>query len=97
MHVRLVCHFWRRKKLIRQLDSRLADYIDWLEEGIRKFGSPDARQYPKWGSGPSMSDIKAQKTVQEFIEKNPDIKMEMSSFVCGTECGPGTMRGLEER
>lgn len=83
------------KARMRELDPKLADYIDWLEEGIQKFGKPEAKKYPTWGGAASISDIDAQKQVTDFFNENPDLKIvdDIESVVCGTECGPGTMRG----
>ena len=84
------------KMLIRKVDQRLADYFAWLEEGVQKFGTPHAKRYPRWGEGPAMSDLEQQKIMDEFFAKNPELKIvrEIENFVCGQECGPGTMRGM---
>ena len=84
------------KMLIRKVDPRLADYFAWLEEGVQKFGTPHAKRYPRWGEGPAMSDLEQQKIMDEFFVNNPELKIasEIEDFVCGQECGPGTMRGM---
>ena len=79
------------KTRMRQLDSNLADYIEWLEDGVRRFGTDKAKRYPTWGSGATMSEVDLQSTMESFTVN------EMSeSMVCGSECGPGTLRGMTD-
>ena len=84
------------KEMIRKLDPKLADYIAWLEEGVAKFGTPQARLYSKWGGTSKMNDLEMQDTLREFIAAFPEMEHvnEMEGMICGNECGPGTMRGL---
>ena len=82
------------KERIREVDPKLADYIKWLEEGVAKFGTPQARIYGKWGGGVKMSDIERQKTLTRFFANHPEMQNvnELESMICGNECGPGTGR-----
>ena len=83
------------KKLIRELDGGLADYIDWLEDGVQRFGTAQAKKYPKWGESARMSELDQQIQITEFIRENPDLN-DADMFegqICGQECGPGTLRG----
>ncbi len=84
------------KLMIRELDPKLADYIQWLEEGIQKFGTVHAKRYPKWGMQALMTDLEDQKQIEEFFIDNPDLKIvnDIESLVCGDECGAGTMKGM---
>lgn len=84
------------KLLIRKLDPKLADYIQWLEEGIQKFGSKEAKRYSKWGEQAKMSELEQQQQMDFFFKENPDLKIvnEIESVVCGVECGPGSMKGM---
>ncbi len=86
------------KELIRELDPKLASYIEWLEDGIQKFGTSAAKKYPKWGDSPLMTDLDDQKQIDEFFKNNPDLKVvnEIESMVCGDECGAGTLRSMME-
>ena len=45
-----------------------------------------------------MSDMESQKTMRDFVSKNPDLDIapEQVGVVCGVECGPGSMRGMED-
>ena len=72
------------------------DYIEWLEEGVRKFGTWHAKRYPKWGNSPYMTDLDDQKQIDEFFKDNPEMKNvnEIESTMCGAECGAGNMRGM---
>lgn len=84
------------KLRIKEIDPKLADYIDWLEQGIEKFGTKEAKKYPKWGQQSKMSELQEQQQMKQFFDENPDLKIvdEVESLVCGSECGPGTMRGM---
>ena len=83
------------KLLIRELDPKLADYIDWLEDGIQKFGAKEAKRWSKWGGQAKMSELEQQQQLDQFFKENPDLKIvnEIESIVCGVECGPGSMKG----
>ena len=83
------------KLLIRELDPKLADYIDWMELGIQKFGSKHSKRWPKWGGQAKMSELEQQQQLDQFFKENPDLKIvnEIESIVCGVECGPGSMKG----
>lgn len=82
------------KLKIRELDPKLADYIQWLEEGIQKFGSKEAKRYPKWGGQAKMNELEQQQQIDSFFFDNPDLKIvnDIESLICGVECGAGTMR-----
>lgn len=83
------------KLKIKQLDPKLADYIEWLEEGIQKFGTIQAKRYPKWGGQSKMSELEQQQQMDLFFADNPDLKIvnDIEGVICGVECGAGTMRG----
>ena len=83
------------KFLIRKLDPQLADYIEWLEDGVSRFGTPVAKKYSTWGGASSMSDLNEQAFIDSFASRNPDMEGldKVEGFICGSECGPGTMRG----
>lgn len=84
------------KNLIRRLDSDLADYIDWLEVGIEKFGTAQAKKFGKWGMQPKISELEEQQMITRFLTDNPDLNdfQKWESMVCGQECGPGSMKGM---
>ena len=84
-----------KKLKIRELDPKLTDYIQWLEDGVEQFGTVHAKRYPKWGGQAKMSDLENQQQMDYFFKENPDLKIvnEIESLVCGVECGAGTMRG----
>lgn len=87
------------KELIRKLDKKLADYIEWLEDGIDRFStSAQAKTYSKWGGSAKMSELSQQQQLDEFIKDNPDYaNLEgIEGLTCGVECGPGTMRGMND-
>ena len=78
------------KMLIKKLDPHLADYIEWLEDGVQRFGTDIAKKRPKWGGNVKMSEIEEQKFINQFIDEGLD---KSEGIVCGSECGPGTLRG----
>ncbi len=84
------------KQSIREMDPHLADYIEWLEDGIQRFGTPYAKKFPRWGGQAKMSDMDQQQQIDGFFDSHPDLKSvnDMESLVCGEECGAGTMRGM---
>ena len=84
-----------QKAMLRKLDSKLADYIEWLEDGIQRFGTNHSRRYPKWGGQAKMSELEQQQQLDGFFRDNPELKVvnDMESMVCGAECGPGSMKG----
>lgn len=84
----------REKLKIKELDSKLADYIEWLEVGIQQFGTTQAKRYPKWGGQTKMSELQQQQ-MDNFFADNPDLKIvnEIEGMICGAECGAGSMRG----
>ena len=85
---------YSEKELIKKNDPKLASYIEWLEEGIQKFGTPLARKYSQWGKGKiNMADMDQLTSITDFMSENPDLLDEMESLVCGDGCGPGTMKG----
>lgn len=63
------------KKLIEQKFPELVEFIDWLEYGVKKFGTKEAQRFPTWGNTGTMEDIKNQTT----IDLNDNL-------ICGTEC-----------
>lgn len=76
------------KLLIRRLDSHRADFIEWIEDGVNRFGTPKARKFAKWGNTPAMIDLKQQLDIDG--EPISDMQELLS---CRVECGAGTMRG----
>lgn len=86
------------KALLRELDPELAGYIEWLEDGVSRFGTPEAKRHPTWGGSMRMSEIEQQKMLDSFFEARPDLSdvEQMQYGICGEECGVGTMRGEED-
>lgn len=83
-----------QKQMLRDLDPKLADYIEWLEDGVKRFGTKEAQRFSKWGGYARMSEQEQQQVITKFFEDNPELKVmeEIEKFICGTECGAGTMR-----
>ena len=82
------------KKLIHDVDENLAGSFEWLEEGVRRFGTPMARKYGQWGGTAKMTEIEMQKILDVFVKTHADVPLEAAEqVVCGAECGAGTMRG----
>ena len=75
----------QEKDLIRKVDPKLARFIEWMEEGVREFGTAEARKYAKWGGLSRMEDLDLQTSMDDMME----------GLVCGQECGPGTYKEHE--
>jgi 3'-phosphoadenosine 5'-phosphosulfate sulfotransferase (PAPS reductase)/FAD synthetase len=84
------------KLRLRQVDPNLADYIEWLEDGVQRFGTKQAKKYSKWGDSAKMSELEQQQYLDQFLTEYPELKSvnELEPLVCGSECGAGTMRGM---
>ena len=82
-------------QLLKQIDPERFAFIEWITEGIKRFGSKTAKKYSKWGETQDFDDVKNQQILEQFFTKeeleNID-KMAVNS--CGVECGPSTMRGM---
>lgn len=77
-------------KRLELVDKELAAFIRWIEEGVRQFGTPTAKKHSKWG-GQGMTEAEAQQVLEQFPEwKN---FKQVEKLICGSECGPSTMRG----
>ena len=89
---------YEEKDALRKADPHLAEFIAWMEEGVRKFGSENAKKYPKWGRTARMSEIDQQYMLNEMLETFPQLRnvAETESQFCGDDCGPGTMKGMTD-
>ena len=58
----------------------------WLEEGVRKFGSKQAKQYPARGGTAGMGDLGQQRVLDAFFEARPDLRnvTAMEAGICGS-------------
>ena len=85
------------KQLIHDNEKKLSDFIAWMEDGIDRFGTIEAKRHARWGEQAKMSDLDSQKMVTEFIKDNPDLSdVEALQLVtCGEGCGAGSMRAME--
>lgn len=77
-------------KRLEQVDPERAEFIKWVEAGVRLFGTPTAKKYGTWG-GQGMTEAEAQQVLSQFPGWENFKKVE--KIVCGSECGPSTMRG----
>ena len=80
------------KDRLRTADPHLADYIAWLEMGVQKFGTSLAKKSPKWAGTSSMADLE-QQTKLDIMVKSEGFSEGMENQFCGSDCGPGTMKG----
>ena len=82
------------KEIIMANDPKLARYIKWLEEGVRLFGTKQAKKYGRWGEAPAMTDLEVQQTIEGYRLHNAGVDLDAAESVsCGVECGGGTLRG----
>ena len=86
------------KRMLKDMDPELAAYIEWLEDGIGRFGTRQAKRHSTWGGSIRMSDVEQQQMLDRFFESRPDLRdvEQMQYGICGEECGAGTMRGGED-
>lgn len=77
----------------QKLDAHSAHYIKWIEYGVKHFGTVTAKKYSKWG-GQGMTETESQTYLDSNFTEAQQQSMKMAEAIyCGTECGPGTMRG----
>lgn len=69
-------------KLIEQNYPEMFSAIKWLEKRIQTHGTDYAKKFPTWGSGPSVDDIEAQESLEEFFET----PMPQIDDLCGESC-----------
>jgi len=79
---------------IRKLDPLRADFFEWIEDGIKRFGSPIAKRHTTW-SGSKWSDEDKNEVLSKFFEDDPH-SQKMAELICGSECGAGTMKGTTD-
>ena len=81
--------------LLKKIDPQLFDMIEWITEGIKKFGTATAKKYSKWGDTMDFDDARNQELLETFFtEDEMPFVDRMESNTCGTECGPGTLKGM---
>jgi len=79
---------------VRKLDPTRAEFFKWIEEGIKKFGKPTAQRHTTWGGG-SWTTKERNEILTKYLGDNTEHIINMGKLVCGSECGAGTMRGVE--
>lgn len=81
-------------KRLQQTDPDRADFISWIEEGIQRWGTPEAKKHSKWGRGEyGMDNARLQEMINRFFDKDEiKIMKRLEAMSCGSECGAGTMR-----
>lgn len=68
---------------IKAVDPKLAMFIKWLEFGVAMFGKK--KNHTRWGRN---NDVKTPKVDDSLFDE------EIERIVCGSECGPSTLRGF---
>ena len=83
--------------LLRQIDPQLFEFIEWITEGIKKFGTATAKKYSRWGDTSDFDSVRNQKILETFFTEDelPFVKA-MEADACGTDCGPGTLKGMQD-
>jgi phosphoadenosine phosphosulfate reductase len=81
-------------QLLKEIDPKRFEFIEWITDGIKRFGTKEAKKYSKWGVSQDFDDIRNQQLLKTFFDED-EIKHidKMSVNVCGAECGPGSMKG----
>lgn len=85
-------------KRLEQTDPDRLDFFRWIEEGIRRWGTPEAKKYGKWGRGSyGANDAVDQEILAKFFDEDEmNIAKRLESLTCGSECGSGTMKGMND-
>lgn len=82
-------------QLLKQVDPNLFEFIEWITDGIKRFGSKDAKKYAKWGETQDFDQVKNQQLLAKFFDEDEIKHIEkMAVNTCGSECGPGTLEGM---
>lgn len=82
-------------QLLKQIDPQRFEFMEWITDGIKRFGSNEAKKYSKWGETQDFNSIRNQKLLEVFFTED-EIKHidKMAMNTCGSECGAGTMKGM---
>lgn len=82
-------------QLLKQVDPKRFEFIEWITNGIKRFGTPEAKKYSKWGESQDFDDVRNQQLLETFFDEE-ELKHidKMAVNTCGSECGAGTMRGM---
>ena len=81
--------------LLKQVDPYRFDMIEWITDGIKRFGSPEAKRHAKWGDTSDFDDIRNQQILNLFFNEDEMKHIDkMAVNACGSECGAGTMKGM---
>lgn len=79
-------------KLLKNNAPELYNFLEWIKDGIEKFGSPHAKKYPNWGNSRTIDEC--QKVLTKFLGENHQHAVDVSQMICGAECGAGTMKAM---
>jgi 3'-phosphoadenosine 5'-phosphosulfate sulfotransferase (PAPS reductase)/FAD synthetase len=83
-------------KLLEQVDPKRFAMMQWITEGIKKFGTNRAKRHAKWGATTDLEDSENQEVLERFFSPDEIANIDkMAVMACGDECGPGTMNGME--
>lgn len=82
-------------QLLKSVDPERFEFMEWITDGIKRFGSKEAKKYSKWGETQDFDSVRNQQLLELFFDKD-EIKHidKMNLNSCGSECGAGTMRGM---
>ena len=78
---------------IRKLDPNRADMFEWIEDGIKRFGKPTAKKHSTWG-GVNWTDEERNQVLTKYFGDDSEHIEKITALTCGSECGPGTMKGM---
>jgi 3'-phosphoadenosine 5'-phosphosulfate sulfotransferase (PAPS reductase)/FAD synthetase len=81
--------------LLKQVDPKRFEFMEWITDGIKRFGSKNAQKYTKWGDTSDFDDVRNQEIMEKFFtpEQLENIDR-MAVNTCGSECGMSTMKGM---
>jgi 3'-phosphoadenosine 5'-phosphosulfate sulfotransferase (PAPS reductase)/FAD synthetase len=83
--------------MLKRVDPKLFEFIEWITEGIKKFGSSTAKRYSKWGDSADFDEVKNQELLEVFFNEDELEHLDkMAINTCGSECGASTMKGMTD-
>lgn len=82
-------------QLLKQVDPERFEFMEWITDGIKRFGAKGAKKYSKWGETQDFNSVRNQQILELFFNQD-EIKYidKMNINTCGSECGSGTMKGM---
>ena len=83
-------------KSLEKVDPVRFEFLEWLTDGIKRFGSKEAKKYTKWGERSDIDTVRDQQILELFFNENEINNIDgMALNACGVDFGAGNMKGME--